>query len=148
MWLFTTPWTVAHQAPLSMEFSRQGYWSGESFPSPRDLPDSGIKSRSPALQPEPPGKSINWIENILHIHVFMYYMHTCLLHRKGIKSHPNQYFTLLGGYHCYWECMMYCRWRCSRHVDWLFKVLIAIFIFLPLTPVPSSTLCFSFLREP
>ena len=33
--LFTTPWTVAHQAPLSMEFSRQEYWSGLSFPSPR-----------------------------------------------------------------------------------------------------------------
>ena len=45
-----TPWTVAHQAPLSMEFSRQEYWSGLPFPSPGDLPDPGIKSRSPALQ--------------------------------------------------------------------------------------------------
>ena len=48
--LFVTPWTVAHQAPLSMEFSRQEYWSGKQFPSPGDLPDSGIKPRSPALQ--------------------------------------------------------------------------------------------------
>ena len=87
-------------------------------------------------------KSINSIADTLYIHVFMDYMHTCVLHRKGIKSHPNQYFTLLGGYHCYWECMMYYRWRCSRHVDWLCKVLLAIFVFLPLTPVPSSTLCF------
>ena len=44
------PQTVAHQAPLSMEFSRQEYWSGLLFPSPGDLPDPGIEPRSPALQ--------------------------------------------------------------------------------------------------
>ena len=44
------PWTVAHQAPLSMEFSRQEYWSGLPFPSPGDLPDPEIKPESPALQ--------------------------------------------------------------------------------------------------
>ena len=44
-----TPWTVAHQAPLSMEFSRQEYWSGLPCPS-LDLSDPGIKPRSPALQ--------------------------------------------------------------------------------------------------
>ena len=59
--LFVTPWTVAYQAPLSMGFSRQGYWSGLPFPSPGDLPDPGIKPRSPALQAdalpsEPPGR--------------------------------------------------------------------------------------------
>ena len=48
--LFETPWTAAHQAPLSMRFSRQGYWSGLPFPSPGDLPNPGIKPRSPALQ--------------------------------------------------------------------------------------------------
>ena len=50
--LFATPGTAAHQAPLSMEFSRQEYWSGLPFPSPGDLPSPGIKSvslRSPAL---------------------------------------------------------------------------------------------------
>jgi len=45
-----TPWTVALQAPLSMGFSRQEYCSGLPFPSPGDLPDPGIKPRSPALQ--------------------------------------------------------------------------------------------------
>ena len=45
-----TPWTVACQAPLSMEFSGQEYWSELPFPSPGDLPDPGIKPRSPALQ--------------------------------------------------------------------------------------------------
>ena len=58
--LFVTPWTIAYQAPLSMEFSRQEYWSGLPFPSPGDLPNPGIKPRSPALQAddlpsEPPG---------------------------------------------------------------------------------------------
>ena len=45
-----TPWTVAYQAPLSMGFSRQEYWSGLPFPSLGDLPDPGIKPGSPALQ--------------------------------------------------------------------------------------------------
>ena len=55
------PWTVAHQAPQSMGFSRQEYWSGLPFPSPGDLPDPGTEPRSPtlrtdALLSEPPGK--------------------------------------------------------------------------------------------
>ena len=45
-----TPWTVIFQAPLSMGFSRQEYWSGVPFPSPRDLPDPGKETGSPALQ--------------------------------------------------------------------------------------------------
>ena len=45
-----TPWTIARQAPLSMGFSRQEYWSDLLFPSPGDLPDPGIEPRSPALQ--------------------------------------------------------------------------------------------------
>ena len=44
-----TPWTIAHQAPLSMKFSRQDYWSGLPFPSPGDLPDPGIKPVSPVF---------------------------------------------------------------------------------------------------
>ena len=46
---FVTPWTVAHQASLSVGFPRQEYWSGLPVPSPGDLPDSGIKPGSPAL---------------------------------------------------------------------------------------------------
>ena len=48
--LSVTPWTVAYQAPLSIGFSRQGYWSGLPFPAPGDLPDPGIEPRSPVLQ--------------------------------------------------------------------------------------------------
>ena len=59
-----TPWTVGFQAPLSMGFSRQEYWSGLPFSSPGDLPDPGIKLRSPASQAdslltESPGKPQN-----------------------------------------------------------------------------------------
>ena len=61
--LIATPWTVARQAPLSMGFSRQEYWSGLPFPSLGDLSNPGIKPRSPALQAdalssEPPGKPL------------------------------------------------------------------------------------------
>ena len=61
--LFATPWTVAHQDPKSMRFSKQEYWSGLPFPSPGDLPDPGIEPGSPtlkadALPSEPPGKSL------------------------------------------------------------------------------------------
>ena len=62
--LFATPWTVAHQASPSMEFSRHDYWSGLPLPSPGDLPDPGIEPGSPALQAdallsEPPGNMAN-----------------------------------------------------------------------------------------
>ena len=48
VWLFVTPWTVARQSPLSMEFSRQEYWSELPFPSPGDLPHPGIEITSPS----------------------------------------------------------------------------------------------------
>ena len=47
---FVTPWTVVHQAPLPMRFSKQEYWRGQLFPSPGDLPDPGIEPGSPTLQ--------------------------------------------------------------------------------------------------
>ena len=50
VWLLATPWTVAYQAPPSMEFSRQEYWSGLPRPSPGYRPNSGIEPRSPTLQ--------------------------------------------------------------------------------------------------
>ena len=67
--LFVTPWTVAHQASPSMEFSRQEYWSGLPFPSPGDLPDPGVEPGSPALQAdalpsEPLGKRLILLINL------------------------------------------------------------------------------------
>ena len=73
--LFATPWTVAYQAPPSMGFSRQEYWSGLPLPSPGDLPDPGIESGSPAFQAdaltsEPPGKPFHLSK--FHINVLVY----------------------------------------------------------------------------
>ena len=71
VWLFVTLWTVAYQAHQSMGFSRQEYWSGLSFPSPRDLPEPAIKWGSPALQTdalpsEPPGKSLKNVRTLIN----------------------------------------------------------------------------------
>ena len=64
---FVTPWTVACQVPLFVEFSRQEYWSGLPFSSPRDHPDSGIKPAFSAIEggfftTEPPGQPIYVIQ--------------------------------------------------------------------------------------
>ena len=86
-----TPQTIAHQAPPSMEFSRQEYWSGLPFPSPGHLPDPGIKPRSPALQAdalpsEPPKKPFSPLLKMLCI-CFQYtgknifFVHLCMLGR-------------------------------------------------------------------
>ena len=87
--LTVTPWTVAHQASLSMEFSRQEYWSGWPFPSPGDLPDSGIEPvalDSPVLAgrfftTEPPGKP----EPLL-TEIFKRQIHHLLLSSKPKKK--------------------------------------------------------------
>ena len=88
--LFVTPWTVAYQAPLSMEFSRQEYWSGLPFPSPGDLPDPGIEPRSPALQAdallsEPPGKPHLTILLLTKLHPLF------ICHQFHLKPHPGHY---------------------------------------------------------
>ena len=77
---FVIPCTIAHQAPLSMEFSRQEYCSELPFPSPRDLPDSGIKPVSPTLAggfftTEPPGKAID-MKQLLKISRKQHTVHT------------------------------------------------------------------------
>ena len=78
-----TPWTVAHQAPLSMGFSRQEYWSGLPFPSPEDLPNPGIKHVSAGrfLTTKPPGKP-----NQAHTGLFV-----CLIFvRQSISPGPSE----------------------------------------------------------
>ena len=99
--LFATSWIVAHQAPLSMGFSRQEYWSGLPFPSPGDLLDPGIKLRSPALQAdaltsEPPGKpwkseSCSVVSDSLQS-CGLYSPQNCLGQNTGVGS-----FSLLQG---------------------------------------------------
>ena len=80
-----TPWTVALQAPLSMEFSREEDWSGLPCPTPGDLPDSGIEPRSPALQ-RSVSLELNPVYRIQVHHVLYICMHVCIsqpLKHKG-----------------------------------------------------------------
>ena len=74
--LFATLWTVAHQAPLFMGFSRQEYWSRFPFPSPGDLPNPEIEPKSPALEADaltskPPGKKNGMDESICRARIEM-----------------------------------------------------------------------------
>ena len=96
-----TPWTVACQAPLSMEFSRQEYWRGWLRPPPGDLPNSGIEPRSPALQAdslssEPPRKPENTLylmPKSLLFKLFKIYKHKNYLRKQfQHKFLVKQYF--------------------------------------------------------
>ena len=89
-WFIVIPWTAARQAPLSVGFSRQEYWSGLPCPAPGDLPDPGIKPRSPDVQAdyfpsEPPVYSRYplWLGQHLH--------HTHI-HTPEPTPHPQSYW--------------------------------------------------------
>ena len=88
VWLFATLWTVAHQAPLSMGFSRQEYWSGLSCPPPGDLPDSGIKPK-PLMSPALASRffTTNHLEiYIVLIHIYLVILCPCLALPKLIQK--------------------------------------------------------------
>ena len=84
-----TPWTVARQAPLSMGFSRQEYWSGLSFPSPGDLPNPGIEPGSPALQADSWRES--WDGNV-------YARNSCMWTRLSRKSHSTNTSLIIASF--------------------------------------------------
>jgi len=95
--LFVTPWTVTCQAPLSMEFSRPGYWSGLPFPSPGDLPNPGIKPMSPTLQvdslpAEPQGKP-KYV--CLFYYCYVKSLSNCLFFSFYLKTSLAQILSLL-----------------------------------------------------
>ena len=91
--LFVTQWTVTYQAPRSMEFSRQEYWSGLPFPSPGDLPNPGIEPRSPALQTdtlpsEPLGKpTLNVSYYIKTTYIYIYIKYITLINKQLHSFH-------------------------------------------------------------
>ena len=93
------PWTVARQDPLSMEFSRQEYWSGLPFPSPGDLPNLRIKLISPALAgrcftTEPPGKP--HIYTYIYIYIYTHthtHTYTCYSAIKKKKNEISPFVT-------------------------------------------------------
>ena len=95
--LFATLWTVAHQAPLSVGFSRQEYWSGLLFPSPVDIPDLGIELASPALADrffttKPSGKPhVCTFPGPEHICVDMHaHLHACTWLHCGLSALPSE----------------------------------------------------------
>ena len=92
--LFAAPWTVACQAFLSMKFYRQEYWSGYPCPSPGDLPNPGIKLKSPALQvgsllSEPPGKP--W--ECSNYHTIVLISHASKVMLKILQARLQQYMN-------------------------------------------------------
>ena len=103
--LFVTPWTIAFQAPPSMEFSRQEYWSWLPFPYPGTLPNPGIEPRSPTLQAdalpsEPPGNhyffSIASSKcHLMCITLYRWYLEIIIL----IKNWDHTKYVLW----CYWN---------------------------------------------
>ena len=86
------PWTVAHQAPLSMEFSRQEYWSRQLIPSLGDLPNPGIEPRSPgkpcALAQQTPSPAM-FVQNIIFV-------------LKNLPMGDMGWIPGLGGSHVLW----------------------------------------------
>ena len=109
-WPFATPWTITRQAPLSVEFSRQEYWSGQSFPPPGDLPDPGIEHASPALAggffftTEPSGKPIRDVMPqviSLHLALFLGFIHVAMCSCSSFSS-------LLYSFLCWIHASVYC----------------------------------------
>ena len=103
IWLFVTPWTVASQTPLSMEVSRQEYWSGLPFPSPGNLPDPGIKPASPAspalaggfFTTAPAGKPLTYTKRVLTTIFWSWY-----LVKSGLRS-PKSIISQLHSLHLF-----------------------------------------------
>ena len=107
VWLSVTPWTVAHQAPMSMGFSRQEYWSGLPFPPPGDLPDPGIEPsslRSPVLAGGFFTSSATW-EVVIWLGCIYFFFKSNLQvvinkqHTSSLWKHPkntNDYSILTG----------------------------------------------------
>ena len=96
--LFVTPWTIAHQAPLSVELSRQEYWTRFPFPTPGDLPDSGIKPTtlaSPALADEsftivPPENSYVCICVYMYINTYIHIINQMYFSENKKKNEAKQ----------------------------------------------------------
>ena len=89
--LSVTPWTVAHQAPLSIGFSRQESWSGLPCPPPGHLPDSGIKPAS-FMSPALPGDRFFSIRATWEAYIYLYMcVEGCFVHYKMFNSIPNFY---------------------------------------------------------
>ena len=130
--IFVTSWTVAHQAPLSMEFSRKEDWSGLPFPSPGDLPDSGIEPGSPALQADSLSLS--------HQEALFAYKNVLLLALGSRAAHPH--LVSLQIKWCNWIYITV-YWRTCNHYS-RYSWLCFSNMRIALTTIPDSTDLFCF----
>ena len=121
VWLFVTPWPIVCQAPLSLGFSRQEYWSGLPFPPPGDVLNPGIKPWSPALQAdslpsEPVGNS--WVAPKFSKSLPEQASFLCT--RQGLACLPSQYWAhpmqLLDDK--FVTCQGYSSPLCTHHLAW------------------------------
>ena len=107
--LFVTPWTIACQAPLSTEFSRQKYWSGLPFPPPGDLPDPGIEPRSLA-SPALAGGSLPLCPNI-----HLLFIAALFAIAKAWRLAIAKTWRLAIAKTWRLPCLSYCRHGCNEH---------------------------------
>ena len=119
--LFATPWTVPCQAPPSMGFSRQEYWSGLPFPSPGDLPDPGIEPRSPALQADPlPSEPLGLLYLFIYkrwiVNLVLFDFHQ--LKKKHNWQHLITHFLLIHIYLCIWWASLVAQWIKNQPARW------------------------------
>ena len=135
----TTPWTVAHQAPLSMGFSRQEYWRGLPFPSPGDLPNPEIEPRPPALQAdaltsEPPGFWSVEVNNLCN-QVYSFSPPHPNPHMISSVAHSSHPFTAETNIHSYFLLF-------RLLLDLLQQILfLAAILFIPLTSISWVSIC-------
>ena len=113
---FATPWTVVCQAPLSMEFSRQEYWSGQPFPSPGDLPDPGIEPMSSTLQADsllsvPPGKPIHEMGPCRSNYLQMWSSQIIQVGPKSMISILVRDLRREGPVRLEWQSLEWCGWK-------------------------------------
>ena len=130
VWLIVTLWTIVHQAPLSMGFSRQEHWSGLPFPSPGDLSNPGIKHASPALAgefftAEPPG-SPTQVRKKPTLNELLRYPYIC----KSIFGYPYYAYSLV------------CKLEYYDYKAWLVTFQIYFFIVLLYCSLHSSKFSF------
>ena len=122
--LFATPWVVAHQAPLPMEFSKQEYWSGLLFPSPGDLSNLWIEAWSPALQadslPSEPPRSLSNKSKDQTSRVACCILWHHLMGRKPAAFMPLLVTSLLRYYNFFYIIFLYtCSlWSAYTQVSW------------------------------
>ena len=122
IWLFAVPWTVAHQSPLSMAFSRQEHWSGLPFPSPGDFPNPGIKTESLVF--------LHW--QVFFLFVFLTAV-TTWDYKEGWVPKNWCFWTVM------WKRLLRVPWTARRSNQSILKEISPAWVFIGRTDVEAET---------